>query len=541
MPKWWKTWSEARAKPDTAVKPRVMDTAPIPMAWMDHQGHIHHCNTALHHLVQKLQLPHTLEGQNLFGVIDPANHEEVQALFDQTGDAKHTNLPIQVLLQGEGEEELHASLYLQHLPSKFSKGQDTWLAYLIDTTEQKSLELKVAHSQKMQAVGQLAGGIAHDFNNLLTAMIGFCDLLLQRHAPGEQSFADIMQIKQNANRAANLVRQLLAFSRRQTLQPKIVDITDVLAELSHLIRRLIGEQITLDVQHGRGLWPIKVDQGQLEQVVINLCVNARDAILAKQKQTSASRGGAITIGTRNCVVSAEQPLEAHLLQSVQSMPPKPGEYVRIDVQDDGCGMNAATLQKIFEPFFSTKDVGEGTGLGLATVYGIVEQTGGAICVHSKEGEGAHFVLLFKRHITTDDPVEEPADAEEEATPSDLTGQGTLLLVEDEAPVRMFSKRALENKGYTVLEAESGEEALQTLSEHEGDIDLIISDVMMPGMNGPEMVKEALHTYPEIRVIFISGYGEDSFRESFGQGRDFDFLPKPYSLSQLVAKVKEVLQ
>ena len=269
-----------------------------------------------------------------------------------------------------GPRDRSASLFVSRLDAA-EEGEAGVILHFIDTTEQKSLETQFAQSQKMQAVGQLAGGVAHDFNNLLTAMIGFCDLLLLRFRPGDPSFADIMQIKQNANRAANLVRQLLAFSRQQTLQPRVLDITDVLAELSHLLRRLIGENIELKVVHGRDLGLVKVDQGQLEQVIINLAVNARDAMPG---------GGTLTIRTAN--MSSEHPMR----RGHEVMPP--GEYVQVEVTDTGVGIPRENLARIFEPFFSTKEVGSGTGLGLSTVYGIVKQTGGFVFVESEPSAGA---------------------------------------------------------------------------------------------------------------------------------------------------------
>jgi two-component system, cell cycle sensor histidine kinase and response regulator CckA len=401
-------------------------------------------------------------------------------------------------------------------------GGDRLLLHLIDVSEQKRLEVQFAQSQKMQAIGQLAGGIAHDFNNLLTAMIGFCDLLLLRYQPGDQSFADVMQIKQNANRAANLVRQLLAFSRQQTLRPKVLAVTDVLADLRNLLGRLIGERIELRMVHGRDLYPVKVDHGQLEQVIINLAVNARDAM---------ANAGVLTIRTANVNAEESQRLGHDLMP--------PGEYVLIEVADTGKGIAKEHLGKIFEPFFTTKEVGAGTGLGLSTVYGIVKQTGGFIFPESEVGKGATFRIYLPRYRQQAGETETAAQPVK-AQSRDLTGKGTVLLVEDEDAVRTFAARALRNKGYTVLEASSGEAALELVNSAQHSIDLLVSDVVMPNMDGPTLAQRVLESHPLMKIIFISGYAEDAFRKNPQTPRDINFLPKPFSLSQLAGKVKEVI-
>ncbi|MFZ4541363.1 MAG: ATP-binding protein [Rickettsiales bacterium] len=408
------------------------------------------------------------------------------------------------------------------------------ILHLIDQTEQKNLELRFSHSQKMQAVGQLAGGVAHDFNNLLTAMIGFSDLLLMRHPAGDPSFADIMQIKQNANRAANLVRQLLAFSRRQTLQPKTVDLTELLAELSNLIRRLIGENIQMSMLHGRDLGMVKADQGQLEQVIINLAVNARDAM---------KDGGTLTIRSSNVTIESPDTLDRDLIAPTEDDIIAPGDYVLVEVSDTGTGIPSEIVKNIFEPFFSTKEIGSGTGLGLSTCYGIIKQTGGYIFVKTEPRVGTSFHLYFKRFEADTKPAPE-IESHDEKSGGDLTGRATILLVEDETPVRIFAARALRNKGYEVLEADSGENAIEVFTEHQGNIDLVISDVMMPGINGPKMIAALYENFAErmlhTKVVFISGYAEDAFADSFGTDRQFNFLPKPFTLKQLAGKVKEVL-
>ncbi len=509
---------------------QLISASPIPTVHMRDDGKILSVNAAFHALTHNTLangIPETL-----LDLVSPEKRAETQALFARIIAGEALPLPQLIELGLPGGQQVTISMYVSRiggLAMNGSEGHD-FILYLIDVTEQKNLELRFSHSQKMQAVGQLAGGVAHDFNNLLTAMIGFCDLLLMRHPAGDQSFADIMQIKQNANRAANLVRQLLAFSRRQTLQPKTLDITDVLAELSNLVRRLIGENIELKMIHGRDVGMVKADQGQLEQVIINLAVNARDAM---------SKGGVLTIQTSAAVISSRHSLPADLIAPAEEdniIPP--GNYVLVEVSDTGCGIPKEIIQKIFEPFFSTKEVGSGTGLGLSTVYGIIKQTGGYVYVSSREGKGTTFYIYFPSHQSKGIAPAAESEAVEKIA-ADLTGRGTILLVEDETPVRIFSARALRNKGYTVLEADCAETALEIMNTQGSEVELIITDVIMPGMNGPTMVEKINEQYPNIKVIFISGYAEDVFMHSYGSERSFNFLAKPFTLKQLAGKVKEV--
>ncbi len=392
--------------------------------------------------------------------------------------------------------------------------------YALDMTEQRKLEAQFAQGQKMQAVGQLAGGVAHDFNNVLTAIIGFADLLLLKHKPGDPSFSDLMAIKNSANRAAGLTRQLLAFSRRQTLRPQVLEVSGHLDDLTVLLKRLIGEQITLAVEHGRALWPVKADLVQLEQVVVNLVVNARDAM---------PNGGAISIRTRN--VSASELTGSNYV----GMPP--ADYVLIEVEDTGTGMTPEVMEKSFDPFFSTKELGKGTGLGLSTVYGIIKQTGGFIYPESTLGKGTTFRIFLPRHVPS--AGEMPAKAAA-APVRDLTGHERILIVEDEDNVRAFSARALRTTGYEVYEADSGEEALEVLDELEHRIDLMISDVVMPEMDGPALLAKVRERLPDLRVIFVSGYAEENVRQDIADDTSVEFLAKPYSLDQINTKVKEVL-
>jgi two-component system cell cycle sensor histidine kinase/response regulator CckA len=354
------------------------------------------------------------------------------------------------------------------------------------------------------------------------------DFLLNAHKPTDPSFQDIMQIKQNATRAATLVRQLLAFSRRQTLRPQVLDLGDALSDLTMLLRRLIGEKVKLDLVHGRDLWPVKVDVSQFEQVVVNLAVNARDAM---------PDGGKLTVRTANVTVDEAAQL------THKGMPA--ADYVRIDISDTGTGIPADIVDKIFEPFFSTKEVGKGTGLGLSTVYGIVKQTGGFVYVDSVPGEGTSFRIFLPRHrVELDTQPEAQAAKDAAAEPPkprpDLTGQGTILLVEDEDGLRSLNARGLRSRGYSVIEAANGIEAMEALEEKDGAVDLVVSDVVMPEMDGPTLLREMRKRNPNLKIIFVSGYAEEAFDKSLPENEQFAFLPKPFALSALVEKVKETM-
>ena len=497
---------------------RFFEDAPIGIALADAELRLAECNRALLDMAGAEM--HEVLGQPILALIGAESRERAAAVLTATAADSKPVSPVEVTVSGS--RSCAVQMFSRRHLSAAGEGFGLIL-HFIDMTEHKSLEAQFVQSQKMQAIGQLAGGVAHDFNNLLTAMIGFCDLLLLRHRPGDQSFTDIMQIKQNANRAANLVRQLLAFSRQQTLQPRVLNVTDVLAELSNLLRRLIGENIELKMTHGRDLGLVKVDQGQLEQVIINLAVNARDAM---------PNGGRLTLTTGS--LSSATPLRL----GTDQMPP--GDYVSIEVQDTGIGIPPENIDRIFDPFFSTKEVGSGTGLGLSTVYGIVRQTGGYIFVLSVPGRGTRFTIYLPRHQTVE--AAEAVSAEvRERLPRDLTGVGRILLVEDEDPVRMFSARALRNKGYEVLEAQSGEGALELMAHDDGRIDLLITDVVMPRMDGPTLIRRVREIRPGIKVICISGYAEDRLRDRMGGADSVHFLPKPFSLKQLAGKVKEVIR
>ncbi|WP_418887975.1 ATP-binding protein [Octadecabacter algicola] len=390
------------------------------------------------------------------------------------------------------------------------------IAVLKDVTEYKNLEQQFVQSQKMQAIGQLAGGVAHDFNNLLTAISGHCDLLLLRHDRGDSDYSDLVQIHQNANRAGALVGQLLAYSRKQNLQLEVLDLRNTLADSTHLLNRLVGERITLTLDHDPGLDPIRADKRQLEQVLMNLVVNARDAM---------PEGGSIRIETENTV------LTEGLTRDRVTVPP--GKYVVLRVHDTGTGISEDKRAKIFEPFWTTKKIGEGTGLGLSTAYGIIKQTSGYIFVDSTVGVGTSFSILIPSHDGPIPIVETTPVVEHVMTSK---SDGVVLLVEDEAPVRAFASRALRLRGFTVLEAESAEAALSMLEDSDLVVDLFLTDVIMPGKDGPTWVKEALQDRPNAKVVFVSGYAEEAFGEAQKSIPNSVFLPKPFSLKELTKTV-----
>ncbi|PJB72589.1 MAG: PAS domain-containing sensor histidine kinase [Alphaproteobacteria bacterium CG_4_9_14_3_um_filter_47_13] len=493
---------------------RFYEDAPLGIAMLNSQGALDDCNPALAFMLGYEVAE--MEGRQFEALIKDDDRERALAALRTMDKELPGSKPMEIVLLGK-EKEFAVQMYARKLA-----GSDNLVLHFIDLTQQKELEAQFVQSQKMQAIGQLAGGIAHDFNNLLTAIIGFCDLLLLRHKPGDSSFSDIMQIKQNSNRAANLVRQLLAFSRQQTLRPKVQDLSDILTELSHLMRRLIGANIELDLIHGADIGLVKVDVGQMEQVLINLAVNARDAM---------EEGGKLTIVTGS--FENKKPIE----KGSDTMPP--GQWVTLEISDTGCGIPPENFSRIFEPFFTTKEVGSGTGLGLATVYGIIRQTGGYLDVQSKVGKGTVFTIYLPRlsESEAEDVIEKP---EEEDLARDLTGTARILLVEDEDAVRTFSSRALSNKGYEMLEADSGEAALGLLDKEDSpDIDLLVTDVIMPNMDGSTLAGKIRERKPDLKIIYISGYTEEKLKEHLG--KNIWFLPKPFTLKQLAAKVKEALE
>ncbi|HYG27175.1 MAG TPA: ATP-binding protein [Caulobacteraceae bacterium] len=403
------------------------------------------------------------------------------------------------------------------------------VAYLVDVSEQKQIELQLSQSQKMQAIGQLAGGVAHDFNNLLTAIQLRLDELLQRHPVGDPSYEGLNEIRQTAVRAADLVRKLLAFSRKQTVQREVLDLGELISEFEVLLRRLLREDVKLVTDYGRNLPQVRADKSQLETAVMNLAVNARDAV------RSSGHGGTVTIRTAR--------LSYAEAQGLGYAGPPAADLALIEVTDDGPGIAPEVQGKIFDPFFTTKPVGEGTGLGLATVYGIVRQSDGWIHLDSKVGEGSAFRIFLPVHIPSPAAAVFPAPTPQPAkrAPRDLSGVGRILFVEDEDAVRGVAARLLRARGYEVIEACDGEEALILAEENAGQIDLLISDVIMPGIDGPTLLKKARQYLGSAPVMFISGYAEAEFSDLLEGETGVTFLPKPLDIKVLAERVKQQLQ
>ncbi len=454
-------------------------------------------------------------GQVFGELIEPASRmEAVQQMVEGRG----RGAPLEVRLAHDAQRIAH--LYL-------SGGEGRWVAYLVDVSEQKQIELQLAQSQKMQAIGQLAGGVAHDFNNLLMAILMQLDVLAARHPVGDPSYEGLNEIRQTSMRAADLVRKLLAFSRKQTVQREILDLGELISEFEVLLRRVLYEDVKLATDYGRNLPHVRADRSQLETAVMNLAVNARDAVRAQG-------GGSVRIRTARVTQEEAQKM---------GYPSPQGDQALIEVSDDGPGIAPEVMAKIFDPFFTTKPVGEGTGLGLATVYGIVKQSDGWIAVDSRVGEGTAFRIFLPIHIPSANVVSAPPPVAKAKRPAarDLSGAGRILFVEDEDAVRGVAAKLLRARGYEVMEAASGEEALELAEAHAGKIDLMISDVVMPGMQGPDLLKQARQYLGAAPVMFISGYAESEFSDLLEGERNVSFLPKPIDIKTLAERVKQELQ
>ncbi len=498
---------------------RFFQNTPMAIATVDRGGKIARANALFTRLFESTRLGQKQQPDGS-SILDIVAERDRASLETHLGRRAELATPLDAALAGQGER--WARFYVTPVDQD---DEEAAIVYALEITEQRSLESQFLQSQKLETVGQLAGGIAHDFNNVLSAIIMATDFLLNAHRPSDPSFQDIMQIKQNANRAASLVRQLLAFSRRQTLRPQVLDLGEALSDLSILLRRLIGEKVTLDVQR-HDVWPVKADLSQFEQVIVNLAINARDAM---------PDGGKLTVRASNVTQSETSKFEGWSLPA--------GDYVLVEVADTGTGIPSDIMDRIFEPFFSTKEVGKGTGLGLSTVYGIIKQTGGFIVPESELGKGTVFRIFLPRHTPTSEDLASIKPVATESRPAraaDDTGQGTILLVEDEEGLRSLNARGLKSRGYNVLEAGNGLEAIELIDGHDGSIDLVVSDVVMPEMDGPALLKELRKRSPDLKIIFVSGYAEEAFAKSLPEGGQFEFLAKPFTLKQLIAKVKDTM-
>ena len=514
---------------------RFFQSTPMAIATVDKAGKISRTNALFARM-----FPGALgDGRSILAAVSERDRAPLEGAIREAAAGQSEVAPVDAGLSGGGER--YGRFYVSPVEEE-ERDSEAAIVYVLETTGQRSLENQVNQRARMESVGQLAGGIAHDFNNVLSAIMMATDFLLNAHKPTDPSFQDIMQIKQNANRAASLVRQLLAFSRRQTLRPQVLDLGERLEDLRIMLSRLIGEKVVLEVKHGRDLWLVKADISQFEQVIVNLAVNARDAM---------PNGGKLNVRTAN-IDAAEA-----VRMNYKGMPA--ADYVLVEVADNGTGIPPDIIDKIFDPFFSTKDVGKGTGLGLSTVYGIVKQTGGFIYPDPELGRGAIFRIFLPRHVP--DAAEEASDILEPlpAPPTvpaarapqvpppqpaaDLTGQGTILLVEDEEGLRALNARGLISRGYSVLEAGNGVEAMEIFEQHDGRVDLVVSDVVMPEMDGPTLLKELRKRNPALKIIFVSGYAEEAFAKNLPENDDrkqFSFLAKPFTLKQLVGAVKETM-
>jgi two-component system cell cycle sensor histidine kinase/response regulator CckA len=514
----------------------LFEALPVALVKLSPTGKVLGANTRARDLVPALAEP----DRTLAGVVEGLGRS-VGQWVSEAAAGRGLNRPETLPVTGSSPER-----YVQvtlTTPSSPLAGEAGLVAVMYDVTEMKVLEAQFVQSQNMQAIGQLAGGIAHDFNNLLTAISGHCDLLLIRIPEDDPSGDDLRQISRNAARAAALVGQLLAFSRKQKLTMREVDLRETLGGMIHLLDRLVGDRVRLAVRHDPALMPIRADIAQLEQVLMNLVVNARDAM---------PDGGTVRIETACRFLATPMARDRVTVPS--------GQYVCVTVADEGLGIAPDKLPRIFEPFFTTKRQGEGTGLGLAMAYGVMKQSGGYIFADSVPGEGATFTLYFPAGDARSEPapgpgsgevvplhgqrrkerVRQDAPAEAAAPLPDLGRRPVVLLAEDETPVRAFAARVLGLKGFEVLEAADGEEALEILSDPDLLVDAFVSDVMMPGLDGPSWVAQALEDRPGVHTVFMSGYAEEAMPEAREPTPNSTFIAKPFSLDVLAQAVHEAV-
>ena len=551
-----------RARPDGTDPQRAAEVrfvrffhnTPLAIAAVDKTGRIVRANALAARLFQG-----KAEGRPILNMVNAGDRGAIEAALAKAGRGQADVMPIDAVLANAGggaenaaaakgtvgttaasnpanaENQRWARFYVTPVGDAQGDDHEAAIVYALDTTEQRLLQHQFNQTQKIDSIGELAGGTAHEINNLLNIILLATDFLLTTHRPTDPSFQDIMQIKHTATSAAAVVQQLLAFARKQIMRTRVLDLGDALSEFAYMLRRTLGEKVSLDFQRARDLWPVKADLNQFQQVILNLAVNAGHAM---------PDGGKLTIKTENV---AEEASRQHAYKGMPA-----GDYVMVAVTDTGSGIPPEIMDKIFLPFFTTKETGKGTGLGLSTVYGIVKQTGGFVYPESEIGKGTTFRIFLPRHVPSAEA--QPAAgapaidgalaaavelAKASAPAADDTGQGTILLVEDEKDLRHLNARGLSSRGYTVLQAGNGVEAIEVLEQHDGTIDLVVSDVVMPEMDGPALLKELRRRKPELKIIFVSGYAEEAFANNEPQGQHA-FLAKPFELKTLVAKVKETM-
>ncbi|MGB7848093.1 MAG: response regulator [Candidatus Acidiferrum sp.] len=494
----------------------LLETAPMGIVITDDRGRVVQANAEMLRMFSYVR--RELIGQSVEMLVPErlrSSHQTQRSDYVKEPHARPMGLGVELSVCRKDGTEFPVEINLGPLATE----EGTLVpAVVVDITARKKMEEQLRIAQRMEAIGKLAGGVAHDFNNLLAVILGCSDLLLDALTPEHPVAKRVEMIRKAGASAADLTRQLLAFSRQQMLQPRVLDLKEIMKRAESLLRRLIGENIELTISSDSSLGCVKADPGQIEQILVNLAVNARDAM---------PQGGRLTIEARNSELD-ESYKDAH-------PPVIPGQYVMLAVEDTGCGMDLDTQSRIFDPFFTTKEVGKGTGLGLATVYGIVKQSGGYIWVYSELNKGTTFKVFFPC-------VEESADASKhvEAEAVVFRGCETILLAEDSASLRQMAREYLESIGYTVLEASSGGEALEHAKEFQGPIHLLLTDVVMPGMSGPELASELASLRPGIKVIFTSGYTDDTIARQVGFDRAVAFIHKPYRPKALARKVRETL-
>jgi two-component system, cell cycle sensor histidine kinase and response regulator CckA len=498
----------------------LIDAMPYPVFFKDRQGRYIGCNRAFEQF-------YGISRKHIAGkMVHEIAPKELADMYSKADDELITRRGTQIY-----EGFIQSTDGIQHdviFHKATFNGPDGTLAGIVgavvDITERKKAEKEkqklqdqLAQAQKMESVGRLAGGVAHDFNNMLGVIIGYTEMAMLQADPAQPLFANLQEVRKAAHRSADLTRQLLAFARKQTIDPKVLDLNETVESMLKILRRLIGEDIDLAWLPGKNLCPVKVDPSQIDQILANLCVNARDAI---------TNVGRVTIETENATFD-----EHYCANHAES---SPGEYVLLAVSDNGCGMNQETLEKLFEPFFTTKEMGKGTGLGLATVYGIVKQNNGFINVYSEQNRGTTFKIYLPRYMGKAEQIQKETSAKP------ASGHETILLVEDDHAILKMTVMMLQSLGYTVLVASTPADAIRLAKEHAGKIHLLITDVIMPGMNGRDLAKNILSLFPQLKCLFMSGYTANVIAHHGVLDEGVNFIQKPFSLKALAVKLRDTL-